>query len=91
MPPSPGAPAFDFSTTCSGLKCSFTDETTPQNGWLAWHWKFGDGGTSTEWNPTHVYDVTEPTTFTVTLSVSDSDFEGESGVVSHEVTVAPPE
>ena len=36
-----------------------------------WYWDFGDGQTSTEQNPTHVY--TEPDTYTVILTVSGPD------------------
>ena len=35
----------------------------------SWQWDFGDGGTSNEENPTHVY--TNPGTYTVKLTVSD--------------------
>ena len=54
-----------------------------------WLWQFGDGAESQDQSPTHVYEVTEPTTFTVTLIVSD--WEIAQDVVSHEVSVAPPE
>ena len=36
-----------------------------------WYWDFGDGQTSTEQNPVHVY--TEPDVYTVTLTVSGPD------------------
>jgi outer membrane protein assembly factor BamB len=36
----------------------------------SWYWNFGDGTTSTEQNPTHIYTTEE--TFTVTLQVTDS-------------------
>lgn len=48
------------------LTVEFTDETTGSPD--TWLWDFGDGDTSTEQNPTHVY--TEPGTYTVTLTAS---------------------
>jgi outer membrane protein assembly factor BamB len=37
----------------------------------SWHWDFGDGHTSDEQNPSHIY--TNPSNFTVILTVSDSE------------------
>jgi len=48
------------------LTVRFTDESTGDP--KSWSWKFGDGGTSAERNPTHTY--TSPGTYTVTLTVS---------------------
>jgi PKD repeat protein len=80
------APVFDFTVSCTGPECTFTSKT-PQEWWITWWWDFGDGTTSTEWDPTHVYDVTRPTTFTVTLSVWGDALDG--GSISHEITVEP--
>ena len=86
--PPPPAPTFDFSVRCTGNVCSFTDETTPQDGrWVFWGWDFGDGEVGGDQNPTHVYQVSEPTTFTVTMTVWDWDLGG--GAVTHQVTVSP--
>ncbi len=54
------------------LEVSFTSFS--QNA-VAYSWNFGDGGTSTEENPTHIYD--EVGIYDVTLTVENSD-----GVVS---------
>lgn len=46
---------------------SASDGTEP----YSWHWDFGDGHTSNEQNPDHVYD--EAGMYTVTLTVTDSN------------------
>lgn len=42
----------------------------------SWHWDFGDGITSAEENPTHIY--TEPGTYTITLTVANEFGESTS-------------
>jgi PKD repeat protein len=43
---------------------------TSLNGPTSWGWAFGDGGTSTQQNPTHVYKSRG--TFTVRLTVKNA-------------------
>jgi subtilisin family serine protease len=60
---------FAASTT-SGmgpLKVDFTDHSVGATSWI---WDFGDGETSSAWNPSHIY--TGPGVYTVTLTVSNS-------------------
>ncbi|WP_440950858.1 PKD domain-containing protein [Methanosphaerula subterraneus] len=52
-----------------GLAVQFTDLSTGANGC---QWQFGDGATSIEQNPTHVY--TQPGTYSVTLTVCGTDY-----------------
>ena len=66
---SPPTAAFSASTdvTCTGV-VSFTDESinVPQT----WLWDFGDGNTSEEQNPTHVYQTSGE--YTVSLTVTNT-------------------
>jgi gliding motility-associated-like protein len=57
---------------CVGNTVAFTDATTQSaNAVLtSWNWNFGDGGTSTQQNPTHVY--TSAGTFNVRLIVGSN-------------------
>jgi len=50
------------------LTVNFTDQSTGSP--TSWSWNFGDAGTSTAQNPSHVY--TSAGTFTVTLTVTNS-------------------
>jgi len=52
------------------LTVNFQDESmTGGTPIVSWNWEFGDGGTSTQQNPAHIYD--EAGTFDVTLTVTD--------------------
>lgn len=74
----------DFTVDCSFLECRF--DRSPDV-IVAWVWDFGDGHTSTEQNPTHVYEVAEPTTFTVSLAIANTDIA--TGGTSRAITVVP--
>ena len=69
---SAGAPVADFSgTPTSGgapLDVTFTDLSTGSID--TWDWDFGDGGSSSEQNPAHVYLT--PGNFTVSLTATGS-------------------
>ncbi|HUV29682.1 MAG TPA: PKD domain-containing protein [Acidobacteriota bacterium] len=64
------SPTADFTTKsrtgCSPFKVSFEDQSTYPD---TWAWTFGDGGSSTEQNPSHTY--TAPGTYDVTLTVTN--------------------
>jgi formylglycine-generating enzyme required for sulfatase activity len=56
---------------------------------VAWLWDFGDGTTSTEQNPTHMYEV--PDTYTVTLSLTTTQGAFEPRVEPNMIAVRTPE
>ncbi|MGC9025467.1 MAG: PKD domain-containing protein, partial [Chloroflexia bacterium] len=60
------------SPVCLGETMVFTDTSDPgvPDQIIAWAWDLGDGGTSTETNPTHLYAA--PGTYTVTLTVTQA-------------------
>lgn len=64
------ATAFYANTTvgCPGLAVKFTNTTV---GGLSYHWDFGDGTTSDEFEPTHIYSGNGPY-YTVTLTATNS-------------------
>jgi subtilisin family serine protease/PKD repeat protein len=80
-------PSASFTSSCSGLSCSFTDTSTDPDSTLAsWSWSFGDGTSSTTRNASHTYAASG--TFTVSLTVTDS--QGLSSTQTQTVTVAAP-
>lgn len=91
LDPTNEAPVANFTFTTENLTAQFTDLSTDSDGTVdAWSWKFGDGGTSTEQNPSHTY--AEAGTYIVSLIVTD-DKEAESvprAIDFVEVTAAPP-
>ncbi|NEN22631.1 PKD domain-containing protein [Cryomorpha ignava] len=85
------APTAAFSianaATCNGI-VQFTDESLdlPQ----AWAWDFGDGGTSSNQNPTHVYD--NEGVYSVSLTVTNTlgeDVLLQSDIVNFSTPQAP--
>ncbi len=68
---------------CIPLNVNFTDNSTPFDSIATWFWDFGDGGTSTLQNPSHIY--TQHGTFTATLTITTT-----SGCIyTEQVTITP--
>ncbi|UCH97518.1 MAG: M4 family metallopeptidase, partial [Candidatus Aminicenantes bacterium] len=68
----PGPPVADFvglpTSGDSPLTVNFTDQST--NNPTSWSWDFGDGGNSTEQDPSHTYSPFG--TYTVTLTATNA-------------------
>ncbi len=64
---SPSGITTSFSFDCTGLSIAFENESFGDS--LSYEWLFGDGDTSEEQHPTHVY---APGTYTVSLTTSNS-------------------
>jgi len=82
----PPAAAFTFLTT--GLSVSLTDTSSDNDGTIAsWLWSFGDGATSSEQHPTHLFATAG--TFGVSLTVTDDDGGTDSAFHSVVVQAGP--
>ncbi|WNJ20360.1 PKD domain-containing protein [Pontibacter sp. G13] len=66
-------PQAEFATSsasvCPGELMSFVDQSIPDTTIVAWDWDFGDGSSSTDQNPTHLYS--QAGDYAVTLTVTN--------------------
>jgi PKD repeat protein len=86
-PPPNQPPTADFTSSVSGMTAQFTSTAADEDGTVeSYAWSFGDGGTSTEEDPSHAYDG--PGTYNVTLTVTDDD--GGTGSVTKAVMIEEP-
>src|SRR5207244_3004476 len=81
-------PSAAFTSSCNGLACSFTDQSSDPDGTIAtWRWDFGDGSAAgTTRNPSHTYSAGG--SYTVTLTVTDN--QGAQNSVTHSVAPSQP-
>ena len=80
--PAPAPPSVAFDVVVRGSRAWFKNGTS---GATTWAWDFGDGDTSTAWNPNHRYAA--PGTYTVTLSaIADG---GATASLSDDVRIDP--
>ena len=82
-------PVASFTTDSPkpvGVVMTFSDTSTSHDGITVWNWNFGDGNTSGDQNPIHVYKSAG--TYPVTLTVKEAD--GGSDACTSNVTVTEP-
>jgi PKD repeat protein len=86
-PPQPPVAAFNGSpvTGITPLTVAFTDNSTGAP--TSWAWTFGDGGTSTAQNPSHVYTIAG--TYSVTLTATNA-VGSDTITKAAYITVTPP-
>jgi PKD repeat protein len=86
----PGELTADFTFTLDSpygpTTAHFTDTSTPgpSGPITGWAWDFGDGGTSTDENPDHVY---EPGTYEVKLTVTGTSPDGTASYTLPELDI----
>jgi PKD repeat protein len=81
-------PNASFTWVCSGRDCDFTDTSTDPDGTIAsWSWTFGDGSSSSQRNPSHLYAVAG--VYDVTLEVTDDKGATDATTVSITANEAP--
>ena len=88
IPPANRAPTADAGGPYSGetgavIRFDGSGSSDPDNDALTYAWNFGDGTFGDGVTPQHVYDTAG--TYTVTLVVSDSEFESQPATVRAEV------
>ncbi|WP_161808363.1 PKD domain-containing protein [Zhouia amylolytica] len=72
---------------CIGDVLTFTDNSSSANGAIVgWEWDFGDGNTSTEQNPTHVYTDT----INAEIKLKVIDITGEENTITKTFSVQSP-
>jgi PKD repeat protein len=81
------APTADFSSSCAGLTCTFTDLSVDSDGQVSsYDWDFGGEGNSDEKNPTFTFPAEGQVD--VTLTVAD-DAGAEDNVVKSVTLTVP--
>jgi serine protease len=85
--PDNAPPNAAFTPTCDAGTCRFADGSTDPDGSVTgWQWSFGDGGSSTQRNPSHTFPAEG--TYDVRLTVTDD--RGAQGSATARVAVEEP-
>jgi len=85
-----GNASFNFlpASPTAGEPVAFTDTSSVEGDTIVkWAWNFGDGGTSEEQNPSHIFS--SPGTYTVALLITDSGGNSYIAALPVEVTAQP--
>jgi photosystem II stability/assembly factor-like uncharacterized protein len=78
-PPLNQPPAASFNYVTTGFSVALSDASSDPDGTIvSWLWSFGDGATSTEQHPTHVFSIAG--TYHVNLTVTDDDGDSDSAL-----------
>ena len=79
-------PKAAFNVAKNGLTINLTSTSTDDDAVVSHAWDFGDGGTSSQADPSHVYDAAG--TYDVKLTVTDGS--GQTDSVTKSVSVEVP-
>jgi PKD repeat protein len=81
-----GPPSAAFTSTCTGLSCSFDGRgsTAPGSSIAGYSWTFGDGSSGSTATPSHSYAAGG--SYAVTLTVTNA--QGLTGSITHQVSVS---
>lgn len=83
--PTNQAPTAGFAFSASDLFVTFTDSSSDSDGSIVgYSWDFGDGGTSSDQNPSYTYAAAG--TYSVSLTVTDDDGASDSEIQSVSVS-----
>jgi len=74
------ADASGPSSGCTGDPVTFSGSASGGCSPYSFSWSFGDGGSSTQQNPSHTYN--SPGTYTVTLTVTDDSDQTDSDTIT---------
>ncbi|MBP9079887.1 MAG: PQQ-dependent sugar dehydrogenase [Flavobacteriales bacterium] len=82
-----------FGTGPLNVQFTGSNSTDPENAPLTYLWDFGDGGTSTSANPSHLFTAMPgvPTAYTVTLTVRDDQNQPNATTLLVNVNNTPPQ
>lgn len=79
-------PGFSFDRSCAALSTTFTNTSVVANSLpVQYSWNFGDGGVSTAFSPSHIYQTLG--TYTVKLTVTPSQCPQLASFVQRQIIV----